>query len=124
MLSEKGTEKIKNIECGKTGSWDDDDCSIVLEYSEDHLNGAMVLLRDTMKKRPVGYKKLMKFSHEVTPGFTVASEGDIACEARVKGGAETVVPLAMDKTIHLYPKDNKEKEIKVEIETDKLGGAP
>lgn len=116
----KGTSDIKNINCGKTGSWEDDDCSIVLEYTEDHLNAAIVLLRDTLKKRPSDIKKLMKFSHKVTPGFTVATEGDIACEGRVKGGAETVVPLAMDKTIHLYTKDNKDKEIKVETELNKL----
>ncbi|MBQ6624056.1 MAG: D-alanyl-D-alanine carboxypeptidase [Mogibacterium sp.] len=116
----RGTGRIKNINAGKTGSWEEDDCSIVLEYTEDHLNAAMVLLRDTMKKRPADIKKLMKFSHEVTPGFTVASEGDIACEARVKGGAETVVPLSMDKTIHIYPEDNKERKIKVDVEADKL----
>ena len=116
----KSTSQIGNIDCGKTGSWTDDDCSIVLEYSEDHLNGAIVLLRDSLKKRPNDIKKLMKFSHEVTPGFTVASEGDIACEGRVKGGAKTVVPLAMDKTIHIYPNNNNKKQIKVEIETDKL----
>ena len=116
----KSTEKIKNISAGKTGSWDDDDCSIALEYSEDHLNAALVLLRDTKKKRSSDIVKLMKFSHEVAPGFTVASEGDIVCEAGVKGGAETVVPLAVDKTIHLYPKDNTEREIKVEIKTNKL----
>ena len=116
----KSTEKVKNINSGKTGSWDDDDCSIVLEYSEDHLSAAMVLLRDTKKKRESDIIKLMKFSHEVTPGYTVASEGDTVCEARIKGGAKTVVPLAIDKTIHLYPKDNKEKKIKVEVEANKL----
>lgn len=116
----KGTSGIDGVECGKTGTWEDDDCSIVLEFTEDHLNAAMVLLRDTLKKRPADVKTLMKFSHDVTPGFTVANEGDAACEARVKGGAETVVPLAMDKTIHVYPKDNRKKDIKVETDVNNL----
>lgn len=116
----KGTAGVENISCGKTGSWEDDDCSIVLEYSEDHLNAAMVLLRDTLKKRSSDIKTLMKFSHDVTPGFTVANEGDEVCETRVKGGAETVVPLAMDKTIHVYPKEGRKKDIKVKTDIDNL----
>ena len=116
----KSTEKIDNIDCGKTGSWEDDDCSIVLEFSEDHLSEAMVLLRDTIKKRPADIKALIEFSHKVTPGFTLASEGDEAAEARVKGGAETVIPLVMDKTIHVYPKENSKSEIKVRTVINKL----
>lgn len=116
----KATNKIDNIECGKTGSWEDDDCSIVLEYTEDHLNAAMVILRDTIKKRPADIRALMEFSHEVTPGFTVASEGDEVCDVRVRGGAETRTMLTMDKTVNVYPRSNKARDIKVKIDADKL----
>ena len=114
----KSTEKIDNITCGKTGSWEEDDCSIVLEFEENYIRAAMVLLRDTMKKRPSDIKKLMEFSHRVTPGFIVAEEGDVVCKADVKGGAVTETNLAFDKTVFAYPKDSDKSAIKVSLEAD------
>jgi D-alanyl-D-alanine carboxypeptidase len=116
----KSVDGIDNITCGKTGSWEDDDCSIVLEFEEDNLSEIMVLLRDTKKKRPDDIEKLMEFSHVVTPGFQVASEGETVAMARVKNGAETEVGLSIDKTIKAYPKDEKKKNIKVLVNPNKL----
>lgn len=113
-------EGIDNITCGKTGSWEDDDCSIVLEFEEDYLSSVMVLLRDTKKKRSEDIRKLMEFSHVVTPGFQVAAEGDAVAIARVKYGAETEVALTIDKTIKAYPKDGIKKNIKVLLNPAKL----
>jgi len=116
----KTVDGIDNITCGKTGSWEDDDCSIVLEFEEDNLSAAMVLLRDTKEKRPDDIEKLMEFSHVVTPGFQVASEGEAVARTRVKYGAETEVGLSIDKTVKAYPKDINKKNIKVLINPNNL----
>lgn len=116
----KSVEDIDNITCGKTGSWSSEDCSIVLEFEEDNLSAAMVLMRDTMKKRPKDIESLKEFSHVVTPGFQIASEGDAVAKARVKNGAETEVALSIDKTIKAYPKDVDKKNIKVLVNPNKL----
>ena len=116
----KSVDGVDGIICGKTGSWEADDCSIALEFKEDNLSAALVLLRDTKKKRAGDIKKLKKFSHLVTPGFCVATEGDIVCSARVKGGAATEIDLGIDKTIYAYPKSAKKRDIKVIVNPSKL----
>ena len=110
----------KNIICGKTGSWEEDDCSIALEFSEANINAVIVLLRDTMKERSNDIAKLQEHSHKVTPGFIVASNGDAVTHTRIKGGAETTASLTFDKTVIAYPKSAKNKDIKVAITTDPL----
>jgi len=92
----------------------------VLEFEEDNLSAAMVLLRDTKEKRPDDIEKLMEFSHVVTPGFQVASEGEAVARTRVKYGAETEVGLSIDKTVKAYPKDINKKNIKVLINPNNL----
>ena len=113
-------EDNRNILWGKTGSWDDDDCSIVLGFSEDNLNEVIVLLRDTMKKRSSDIEKLQDFSHKVTPGYVVAKKGDAVCSADIKGGAETETKLVFDKTVYAYPKSEKKSDIKVALDVDEL----
>ena len=113
-------EKNRNVLWGKTGSWSEDDCSIVLGFSEDNLNAVIVLLRDSLEKRSSDIEKLQDFSHRVTPGYIVAGKGDVVCSADVKGGAETETELCCDKTIFAYPKNGEKSEIKVAIDVDEL----
>ena len=113
-------KKADNITCGKTGSWEEDDCSIALEFKEGNLSAALVLLRDNMEQRTEDIIKLQEYSHKVTPGFIVGTEGAVVCSARVKGGEETVVPVAVDKSIYAYPKSGNDKDIKVALQTEPL----
>lgn len=113
-------EKNRNVLWGKTGSWSEDDCSIVLGFSEDNLNEVMVLLGDSMEKRISDIEKLQDFSHRVTPGYIVAGKGDVVCAADVSGGAETETGLCFDKIVFVYPKNGQKSEIKVAIDVDEL----
>ena len=116
----RAVEYNRNVTCGKTGSWTDDDCSIALEFSEKNLSAVIVLLRDSREKRSEDITKLQDYSHKVTPGFIVASEADEVCLTRIKGGAETLAPLSFDKTVIAYPKSADKKDIKVAISTDPI----
>lgn len=114
------TTKIRGITGGKTGSWSDDDCTIILEYSREGLKAALVILGDTKKARKADIKTLMKFSNVVTPGFMVSDEGSIVASARVKHGRETKVDLAVDGRTLAYPAKNRTKDIRIDTEVDKL----
>ena len=116
----QNTAELGYVNYGKTGGWGSEDCSIAVEFSKDNLNAAIVLLRDTIDKRPSDLKKLIEFSQKVTPGFRATTEGRDTVGVKVKGGEETTTYLAPDKTIYVYPQDNKKGEVKVKVETDKL----
>lgn len=110
----------KGILCGKTGSWDEDDCSIALEFKKGNLSEVIVLLEDSKKGRRSDVKKLIEFSEIVTPGFLICDEGYIVKIAKVRHGEFTKVPLAVDGRTTAYPSTNKASDITVEIKADKL----
>ena len=108
------------IKGGKTGSWDEDKCSIALEFKEKGLSGVIVLLDDDKKNRPKDVGKLMAFSHEVTPGFRATKAGDEVCAARVQHGKKTSVKLLADRQTVAYPKTESEKSVRVKTKISKL----
>lgn len=105
---------------GKTGRWEEDDCAVVLEFAEDGLAAAIVLLGDTEKGRVSDVETLMDFSHVVTPGFQVCSEGDLVTQVKVRHGEKTLTDLAVNGMTLAYPRNATAEEILVDIHTDKL----
>lgn len=116
----RGTKKLKDLTCGKTGGWTSKDCSIAVGFSRNDIEGVAVVLRTTVGRRRDDAGKLIDFSQIVTPGFRLAEEGDVVCEAAVKGGAESKVGLCIDDTVYAYTKGHKRSGAKVEIERDEL----
>lgn len=105
---------------GKTGSWSETQCAIALEFTDRGLSSVIVLLGDTQKGRAKDPKKLVEFAHDVTPGFLVTKKGDRICDAWVKHGAVTQVPLYAKNLVYAYPRSGKQGGVKVKTETDKL----
>ena len=114
------TESPKGLTGGKTGTWSEDDCGVVVSYSRKGLKSAIVLLKDTKEGRTKDTAALMKFSHDVTPGFAVPAEGSTVESARVRHGSKTRTELAADKVTFAYPKDNDADEITTEAVYDRL----
>lgn len=114
------TKKPEQLTGGKTGTWEEDDCSIIASFSEGGLSEVIVLLCDTEKGRPKDVRKLIEFSHTVTPGFAVPAAGSSVETAWVKHGEKTRLELLSDATTYAYPAENKAKEITTEIKYDKL----
>ncbi len=110
-------DDAKAVTGGKTGSWDEDDCSIVVCFSRRGLNGIVVLLGDTKKDRATGAGKLMDFAHEVTPGYKVSSKGDIVMDAWVKHGEKTRTKLSVNRGTIAYPPSGKSSDIVIETDT-------
>ena len=116
----KITESPKGLTGGKTGSWDEDDCSVVLSFKRHGLEAVIVLLGDTKKGRPEDAVKLMEFAPAVTPGFEVPAAGSIVETAWIKHGERTRATLTVDKVTYAYPANNKAKSIRTEASYDKL----
>lgn len=114
------TKSAKGVKYGKTGTWDTDDCSIVVGFTKDCLNEIIVLLRDTKKGRKADVVKLIDFSDKVTPGFLVSDKGDLVTVQKVRHGEITKVGLAVDGRTLAYPASNSTDDIKIEIKADDL----
>ena len=114
------TDNPKGLTGGKTGTWSEDDCGIVVSFKRQGLSAVIVLLGDTKDGRPEDVKTLMKFSHEVTPGFAVPAEGSTVETARVRHGEKTKTELATNKVTYAYPAGNTAEEITTEAVYDKL----
>ncbi len=105
---------------GKTGTWDDDDCAVVASFSEGGLTDVIVLLGDTEDGRPQDVRKLMSFSHEVTPGYIVPAKGTPVATVRVKHGEKTKTEVVADGYTYVYPAANDLNEIRTEVKTSRL----
>jgi len=108
------------VTCGKTGGWTSKDSSLVLEFDDGQLEGAVVLIKDSVKGRRNDAKALIDFAPAVTPGYTVSTTDDEVGLTKVKHGAKTRVALMPEASTVAYPASGKTKDIKIEIETDTL----
>ena len=124
ILMENALLKMMNdnklVTGGKTGRWNDDKCSVALEFSDKGLSAVIVLLDDDKDNRPKDVEKLIAFSHEVTPGFRATKKGDAVCSARVKHGKKTRISLLADRQTVAYPKTGSDKSVKVKTKVNKL----
>ena len=100
---------------GKTGRWDDDDCSVALQYSKDELNVTLILIGDTKKGRVSDCKKLLAYAHEVAEGYEVVNKKDSVGKLWISGGKHTHIDVYADDTAYAYPASGKESDIDVEI---------
>ena len=113
-------KKLKVLTGGKTGSWSEDECALAMEFSDKGLSAVIILLGDTKKGRVSDPKKLIPYAYEVTPGFKVTDSDEAVCDAWVKHGAETRVPLSVKGLRYAYPKNMKASGVKIETEVEKL----
>lgn len=108
------------VTCGKTGGWTGKDSSLVLEFDDGEREGAIVLIKDTVRGRRKDAKKLTDFAPLVTPGFTVSTENDEVCLGKVRHGAVTRVALAPASASVAYPASGDTKDIKIKTKINKL----
>lgn len=104
-------KKDSGVLGGKTGYWDDNNCTVALEYKKDELSAVLILLRDTKKGRIDDTKNLIKYAHDATPGYMVAMDGESIGSAWVKHGAQTRVKARLSKTMYAYPPNQLKSKI-------------
>lgn len=116
----KATHKIKGVTGGKTGTWSKSQCAVTFGFKDNGLSSIVVLLDDTEKGRINDPVKMVRFSHEVTPGFIVTDSDDNVCEAWVKYGAVPKVSVSVKGLRYAYPKDKKAGGVKVKTDFGKV----
>lgn len=116
----KATHKIKGVIGGKTGTWSESQCTVAFAFRDNGLSSVVVLMDDTAKGRIKDPVKMVKFSHEVTPGFIVTDSDNNVSEAWVKYGAVPKVPVYVKGLRYAYPKNKKASGVKVRTEFNKV----
>ncbi|MCF0141556.1 MAG: D-alanyl-D-alanine carboxypeptidase [Mogibacterium sp.] len=120
LYSEEGS----GILGGKTGFWDENDCSVALQYRKKDLSLTMVILGDTKKGRIEDIKILAAAAHQTVPGFVVAKPSETVKHMWIKGGKKTFIPVYVTTSAYAYPADGTDKSIKVECTLKKGIKAP
>ena len=99
-------DKDSGIYAGKTGYWDDYNCSIALGYKKDGLSLFVVILGDTAKERTKDVKKLIQYAAAKVEGYKVIGGGKENGNVRIKHGAKTSVTAYTAETGYAYlPKE-------------------
>lgn len=98
---------------GKTGYWNEEDCSVVLQYYKKDMSLTMVLFADTKEERPKDVTRLSTAAHDMVPGYIVAKPKDEVDRLWIKGGVTTHIPVYVKERAYAYPENGKESAIKI-----------
>lgn len=82
-------EKNSGYYAGKTGYWDDENCSIVLGYENNGLQLCVVVLDATKEERENDVKKITEYTSKKVEGVKVVGKDVEEGKVRIKQGAKT-----------------------------------
>ena len=109
-------DEKSGVYAGKTGYWDDYDCSIALGYKKNGLNLYIVLLGDTLEERSEDAEKLIQYANEKIEGVKVVGKDKEMGKVRVKHGAKTRLETYTAETGYAYlPKEASESLISTRV---------
>lgn len=109
-------EPESGVYAGKTGYWDDTNCSIALGYRNDGLRLFIVLLGDTAEERTNDVNKLISYAKEKVEGVKVIGKDKEAGKVRIKHGAKTRLETYTAETGYAYlPKEASESLIATKV---------
>lgn len=118
-------DKQSGIYGGKTGYWDDNNCSIALGYKKDGLQLYIVLLGDTAKARSSDVEKLIRYAAEKVEGVKVIGKNKENGKARIKHGAKTSLKAYTAEVGYAYlPKEASKSLISTQTVMDSDIEAP
>jgi D-alanyl-D-alanine carboxypeptidase (penicillin-binding protein 5/6) len=83
------TEKDSGYYAGKTGFWDEENCSIVLGYEKNGLQLFVVVLDATKAERENDVKTITDYTSKKVEGVKVVGKGVEEGKVRIKQGAKT-----------------------------------
>ncbi|MBQ6583429.1 MAG: D-alanyl-D-alanine carboxypeptidase [Mogibacterium sp.] len=109
-------DKDSGVISGKTGYWEDDDCSIALDYDKDGLAMVLVLFGSQYETRTKDVKKLLAYGRDAIVTYEAVTAGTACGEIRVRHGAENRVDVLPAETVPAYPKNGQESEISVKVQ--------
>ncbi len=117
-------DKTSGVIGGKTGFWNEEDCSVVLQYYKKDMRLTLVILGDTEEGREKDVATLTKAAHDMVPGYIVAKPKTEVCKLWIKGGEFTRVPVYVNERAYAYPANGKESAIRIKTSVRKNLKAP
>ncbi|MBQ6621692.1 MAG: D-alanyl-D-alanine carboxypeptidase [Mogibacterium sp.] len=118
------TSKDSGVIAGKTGYWEDDDCSVALDYDKDGLNMILVLFQSDVETRAKDAKKLFAYGRTAVVTYQPLTAEEVCGEVRVRCGEFNRVEILPAETVLAYPKSGDESAVKVKIERKRGLEAP
>lgn len=109
---------------GKTGYWEDDDCSVVLMYDKAGLKTILVLLGSEIKQRPKDAKKILEYGTKKIVSVEAVAKDEPITSTLIKHGEKTRVNVCTDQTVLAYPIDGQKSSISRTCEIDSGLEAP
>ncbi|MEE0741214.1 MAG: D-alanyl-D-alanine carboxypeptidase family protein [Emergencia sp.] len=109
-------DKDSGVYGGKTGYWDEQNCSIALGYKKNGLHLYIVLLGDTAEERTNDVNKLINYASDKVEGIHVIGKGKAEGKVRIKHGAKTRVQAYTAETGYAYlPKEASKSLISTQV---------
>ncbi|MBR3785234.1 MAG: D-alanyl-D-alanine carboxypeptidase [Firmicutes bacterium] len=109
-------KKDSGFYAGKTGYWDDNNCSIVLGYEENGLQLCVVVLDATKDEREKDVKKITEYTTKKVEGVKVVGKDAEEGKVRIKQGAKTRLKTYTAEVGYAYlPKEASESLIGTKI---------
>lgn len=110
------TEKDSGYYAGKTGFWDENNCSIVLGYEKNGLQLFVIVLDDTKAERENDVKKITEYTSQKVEGVKVVGKGVEEGKVRIKQGAKTRLDTYTAEVGYAYlPKEASESLIGTKV---------
>lgn len=99
-------KKTPGFYAGKTGYWDDNNCSIVLGYEENGLQLCVVVLDATKEDRENDVNKITEYTTKKVEGVKVVGKDVEEGKVRIKQGAKTRLKTYTSEVGYAYlPKE-------------------
>lgn len=109
-------EKNSGYYAGKTGYWDDNNCSIVLGYENNGLQLCVVVLDATKDEREKDVKKITEYTSKKVEGVKVIDKDVEEGKVRIKQGAKTRLRTYTAEVGYAYlPKEASESLIGTKV---------
>ena len=118
------TVEDSGVVAGKTGYWDDWDCSAMVRYDKNDLRMTMVILKDTDADRKDDMLKLLNYGTKEVKGYAAVTEGEASKTVRVRHSANIKAPTAATKTVYAYPATGNEEDITTKVVFNEKVEAP
>lgn len=109
-------EKKSGYYAGKTGYWDDENCSIVLGYEKNGLQLLVVVLDDTKEERENDVQEIVKYTSKKVEGVKVVDKDVESGRVRIKQGVKTRLETYTAEVGYAYlPKEASESLIGTKV---------
>ena len=110
------TKKNSGYYAGKTGYWDDENCSIVLGYEKNGLQLFVVVLDDTKAERENDVQNMVAYTSKKVEGIKVVGKDVEEGKVRIKQGAKTRLNTYTAEVGYAYlPKEASESLIGTKV---------